>query len=57
MEANILFDEGVQRPFIADKLAYDVNLKTSGTEIVNLSGFGNTEQSKKVRHLKIGTIT
>ncbi|CAC5415005.1 unnamed protein product [Mytilus coruscus] len=54
--ANILFDEGVQRSFIIEKLATALNLAITGQETVNLSGFGDTNESKKVRHLNTGTI-
>ena len=33
-----------------------MKLKTTGTETVNLSGFGDTAESTKVRHLETGVV-
>ncbi|VDI09716.1 Hypothetical predicted protein [Mytilus galloprovincialis] len=54
MDANILFDEGVQRSFITDSLAEQLELKPKGTEAISISGFGGGNES--VRHLKTADI-
>ena len=53
-EAHILFDEGAQRSFISQKLADDLQLNPTGTEIVNLASFG--QESQNVRHIETATV-
>ncbi|VDI21167.1 Hypothetical predicted protein [Mytilus galloprovincialis] len=49
MNTNILFDEGAQRSFVTEELASKLDIKAEGTELINLSTFGNT--STRVQHL------
>ncbi len=51
-----MFDEGAQRSFVTQELADKLKLKPSGTESINLSGFGDNANTTKVRHLKTGVI-
>ena len=44
-DANILFDEGVQRSFITQKLADDLQIQHKGTVEINLSTFGGSSQT------------
>ncbi|XP_069118930.1 uncharacterized protein [Argopecten irradians] len=41
-DANIMFDEGSQRSFVTRQMADQLAMKTIGTEVLNLSGFGST---------------
>ena len=52
--AHILFDEGAQRSFISQKLAHNLQLNPTGTEIVNLASFG--QQSQNVRHIETARV-
>jgi len=52
--ANILFDEGAQRSFITQDLADKLNLQPRTTEVLTISGFG--ESNKKVRNLQVATV-
>ena len=54
VDANILFDEGAQRPFVTRDLANKLQLQTSGTEEVQLAAFGSS--SKKVSLIDTATI-
>ncbi|XP_071153540.1 uncharacterized protein [Mytilus edulis] len=56
LDAKILFDEGAQRSFITEELAEKLKLKPTGTESVNLSGFGDNANSTKIRHLRTGLV-
>ncbi|XP_071152313.1 uncharacterized protein [Mytilus edulis] len=56
LDAKILFDEGAQRSFITEELAEKLKLKPTGTESVNLSGFGDNANSTKIRHLSTGLV-
>ncbi|XP_071171198.1 uncharacterized protein [Mytilus edulis] len=56
LDAKILFDEGAQRSFITEELAEKLKLKHTGTESVNLSGFGDNANSTKIRHLRTGLV-
>ena len=49
-DANILLDEGAQRSFVSEEFASKLKLRSTGTEVIHLSGFG--EQNRQVRHLK-----
>jgi hypothetical protein len=40
MDVNILFDEGAQRSFITEDLAKQLELKTTESEMISISGFG-----------------
>ena len=53
-EANILFDEGVQRSFITSTLADQLGLQTSEREDIHLSAFG--AQTSAVRQLPVATV-
>ena len=53
-DANILFDEGVQRSFVTRELADKLQLKTSGTEVVQLAAFGSS--SKKFSYINTVTV-
>ena len=53
-DANILFDEGVQRSFVTRELADKLQLQTSGTEVVQLAAFGSS--SKKVSQIDTATV-
>ena len=50
MDANIIFGEGAQRSFITEDLAKQLELKTTESEIISISGFGG--ETDTVRHLK-----
>lgn len=54
VDANILFDEGAQSSFITEKLANELQLKRTGSDIVHLSSFGESSQS--VRHMDTTTV-
>ncbi|XP_052271452.1 uncharacterized protein LOC127872161 [Dreissena polymorpha] len=54
VEANILMDEGAQRSFITQKLADKLQLQHDGTDVINLSTFGDLAHS--VRRLHTATI-
>ena len=56
LDANILFDEGAQRSFLTEELAAKLKLQITGNESLNLSGFGDTAESTRVRHLKTAII-
>ena len=56
LDANILLDEGAQRSFITEDLAAKLQLSITGTESLNLSGFGDSAESTKIIHLKTATI-
>ncbi|XP_053395751.1 uncharacterized protein LOC128555938 [Mercenaria mercenaria] len=47
--ANILFDEGAQRTFITEKLANDLHLPRTGTDVIRVASFGN--QYQDIRHM------
>ncbi|XP_069131720.1 uncharacterized protein [Argopecten irradians] len=57
-DANIMFDEGSQRSFVTRQMADQLAVKTIGTEVLNLSGFGSTNGEirnlDKVRLFVIG---
>lgn len=52
--ANILFDEGAQRSFISEKLADELQLPRTGSDIIQLSCFGETSQ--KIRYMDTADI-
>ena len=52
--ANILFDEGAQRTFITEKFAREINIRLTGKESVQLSGFGDSK--RRVRNLDTGSL-
>ena len=54
MSANFLFYEGVQRSFITQEMANNLNLKPHPESLLTISGFG--EWNRKVRYLEIVTI-
>ena len=53
-EANILFDEGAQKYFIAEHLAKDLELTKEDTETIYLSSFGST--SNKLQQVGVATV-
>lgn len=53
-EANILFDEGVQRSFMSEKLAKTLRILPLVTESVNLSTFG--AELSSTSHLGVATV-
>ncbi|XP_071176551.1 uncharacterized protein [Mytilus edulis] len=55
-DANILFDEGAQRSFITEDLVVKLQLSIISTETLNLSGFGDSAESTRIRHLKTSII-
>ena len=54
-DANILFDEGVRRSFIAKKLADDIQIQHKGTEEINLATFGGSSQT--LRRVPTATVS
>ncbi|XP_060554089.1 uncharacterized protein LOC132715133 [Ruditapes philippinarum] len=50
----ILFDEGAQRSFVTKELAERLELRRTGTEVVELAAFGSS--SKKVSHIDTTTV-
>jgi len=53
-EANILFDEGAQRPFITEWLANELHLKETGVKTVHVAAFGDSSQ--RVRTMRTATV-
>ncbi|XP_076072041.1 uncharacterized protein LOC143043745 [Mytilus galloprovincialis] len=53
-DTHILLDEGAQRSFVTEDLARKLNLHSEGTEILQLSSFG--DRNKNVRHLDKSTV-
>jgi hypothetical protein len=53
-DVNILFDEGAQRSFVTKELAEKLELRRTGTEVVELAAFGSS--SKKVSHIDTATV-
>lgn len=53
-DANILFDEGAQRSFISEKLVEKLQLRRSGTDVIHLASFGDSNQT--VRHMNTATV-
>ena len=54
VEGNILFDEGAQRSFVTEKMAEILKLNRTGSETLQISGFG--ENAKRVRHLDTAVV-
>ena len=54
-DANILFDKGVQRSFITQKLADDLQIQHKGTVEINLSTFGGSSQT--LRRVPTATVS
>jgi len=53
-DAQILMDEGAQMSFISQKLAYTLHLQRDGSDLINLSSFGDPAHS--VKQLDTATI-
>jgi hypothetical protein len=52
--ANILFDEGAQRPFISEELAKKLKLKHTGSDTISLASFGvKSEQCPHVPMVRV----
>ncbi|CAC5377953.1 unnamed protein product [Mytilus coruscus] len=56
LDANLIFDEGAHRSFITEDLAAKLQLSIIGTESLNLSEFGDSAESTRIRHLKTAII-
>lgn len=54
LDGHILFDEGAQRSFVTEKMADILELKRTGSETLQISGFG--ENAQKTRSLDTATI-
>ncbi|KAH3699956.1 hypothetical protein DPMN_074918 [Dreissena polymorpha] len=52
--ADILLDEEVQRSFVTEKLANEINLTRTGTDTIQVASFG--KRSNEVRHMDTAEI-
>ncbi|XP_071176443.1 uncharacterized protein [Mytilus edulis] len=56
IDAKILFDEGASRSFITRHLAEKLELKTTGSEAITLSRFGDDNENNSIQQLNTATV-